>query len=626
MIYILMRFFSELLSNLNTKQDELKKEDTENLKLSGDEDIITQTYYSFKNINDKWLTNPDIKNAKGRGYPSNEDNKALIDSFVFVDRAMNPIGDTILNVEVLSQMFDDPNISVFSVLSQILSLNGFEFFPLQNFMSYTQQSWTDSFKIAPSINTIQNAAYVCMYIGGTSSYPTGVANGFIDDGITDMSTVRVVDFNTKPPLDANNNLANGIDPNSEDGKQVSNNKNFPWGQVRAFRVRFGEQNQSMFTDIKIDSKEYPETNESIQILARLAGDNKIQSPIPKGQNLFTLYENRAYKATITGLGNAMIQPTQYFQLENVPLFSGAYIILTVEHTIEGNRMMTSFGGTKILRYPVPRVLNPAAIMGFEGGDSDSTSPTNMSAGDITKGIEAITISQKRLDDLNSVYGIDVSYAQGQYSWTQAVSNTNPDYRTPKFAIIKVSQGTGTTDTQGTLNSIGAKKVGLKIAYYHYAQQFLGGTDAEAIKDATAQATHFVNVVQKLQNKPDFPLILDMEDYDDDKKNIHTHWSLSKSTNDLWINTFLSVLKSKGYNNTILYGNNSFYTLKTSNNFGSQPLWHAAYPTAPKNSPEWNAPIIAKGWNDWKIWQFSSSNNKLDLNMMRKDFFDSPPLT
>ena len=144
----------------------------------------------------------------------------------------------------------------------------------------------------------------------------------------------------------------------------------------------------MFTDIKIDSKEYPETNESIQILARLAGDNKVQSPIPKGQNLFSLYENRSYKATITGLGNAMIQPTQYFQLENVPLFSGAYIILTVEHTIEGNRMMTSFGGTKILRYPVPRVLNAAAVMGFEGGDSDQTSPTNMSAGEITKGLGA----------------------------------------------------------------------------------------------------------------------------------------------------------------------------------------------------------------------------------------------
>ena len=33
------------------------------------------------------------------------------------------------------------------------------------------------------------------------------------------------------------------------------------------------------------------------------------------------------------LGNATIQPTQYFQLENIPLFNGAYVILNVEHKI-----------------------------------------------------------------------------------------------------------------------------------------------------------------------------------------------------------------------------------------------------------------------------------------------------
>ena len=611
-------FFSELLNNLNTKQDDLKKEETENIKLSGDEDIITQTYYSFKNINDKWLTNPDGKNKNGNGYPSNEDNKTLIDSFVFVDRAMNPIGDTIINAETLIQMFDDPNISVFSVLSQLLSLNGFEFFPLQNFMSYTQDSWNDSFKITPKINTTQSAAYVCMFIGGTSSYPTGVANGFVDDGITDLGTVPVVDFNTKPPIDTTTGKLN-ISPDSEDGKQVSSKPKFPWGQVRAFRVRFGEQNQSMFTDIKIDSKEYPETNESIHILARLAGDNKLQSPIPKGQNLFSIYENRAYKATVLGLGNAMIQPTQYFQLENVPLFSGAYIILTVEHTIEGNKMTTSFSGTKILRYPVPRVLNPAAIMGFEGGDSNSTSITDLSGGDITKGIEAVTISEKRINEFNSVFGIDVSH-WNKIDWNKTANSTNPDFPSAKFAFIKVSQGTS-VDGKRLINANGAKNAGLKIGYYHYAEQYTG---QDIVNDATQQANFFISTVQSLP-KSDFPLMLDMEDKTDKQGNIIKSWTPSKDNNDLWISTFISVLKNANYN-TILYGNKGFYDFKTSNKFGSQPLWHAAYPTAPKHSPEWDKPIIANGWSDWTLWQFSSSNEKLDLNLMRKDFFDSPKLT
>jgi GH25 family lysozyme M1 (1,4-beta-N-acetylmuramidase) len=622
-------FFAELLANINTKQDDLKKEEVAQQKLKGDEDIITQTYYSFKNINDKWLTNPDGANTKG--YPSNENNKRLIDSFAFVDRAMNPIGNTILNCEILSQMLEDPNISIFSVISQLLSLNGFEFFPLQNFMSYTQQNWIESFKISTDVHSTPQPAFVCMYIGGSSSYPTGVANGFTDDGITDLGgSQATIDFKTKPPT---------IDINSEDGKQETKNMGFPWRQVRAFRVRFGEQNQSMFNDIKIDSKEYPETNESIQILARLAGDNKIQSPVPKGQNLYSLYENRAYRATITGLGNAMIQPTQYFQLENVPLFSGAYIILTVEHNIEPNKMTTNFSGTKILRYPVPRVLNAAAILGYDGGDSDQTNPYTQGAGEATKAL-AQSISQARLDAFNSVYGVDVSYAQGNFNWNLAVNsskmNTDPSNNNPKieFALMKTSQGTF-KDSQVVANSIGAKAAGLKIGYYHYAEQYRGASvNADIIADATKQANFFVSTVNNLPNKPDFPLILDIED--DDERN--KKWSLIKPNNNLWINTFISVVKAAKYN-MILYSGKPWLDDHTTGNFNNITLWHAQYPYTPEVTP----PSIATAWakpnsdpkkgnEGWTVWQFSpqgkvkgnqNSKNEIDLNMMKRDFFNSP---
>lgn len=615
-------FFSELLTKISIKQDDLKKEEVNQQKLKGDEDIVTQTYYSFKNINDKWLTNPDASSVNSHGYPSNQDNRRLIDSFAFVDRAMNPIGNTIINCESLSQMLEDPNISIFSVISQLLSLNGFEFFPLQNFMSYNKQSWEDSFRIIPNIEVNQQSAFVCMYIGGSSSYPSGVANGFIDDGITDLGgSQATIDFKTKPPT---------IDVNSEDGKQEAKNFGFPWRQVRAFRVRFGEQNQSMFTDIKIDSKEYPETNESIQILARLAGDNKIQSPIPKGQNLYNLYENRAYRATITGLGNAMIQPTQYFQLENVPLFSGAYIILSVDHTIEPNKMVTSFSGTKILRYPVPRVLNAAAILGYDGGNTEDTSISGTAPGDLTKRLQAQSISQPRLDQLNSVYGIDVSYAQGFFDWNVIINNNNvnpnPNNNNPKveFAFIKASQGTF-KDSKVVLNANGAKSAGLKISYYHYAEQYKGSNlSADIILNAKTQADFFANTVVTLPT-PDFPLILDIED--DVARN--KLWSVVKVNNDLWINTFIAQLKTRGYD-TVIYGNKFFFQDKTSNNFGANKLWHAQYP----QTPEVTDPTVASGWQkngrqNWTVWQFSSQgkikgyNNDLDINMMRRDFFEAP---
>lgn len=396
------RYFKGLMekisSELVAKENKKIKEDEETKKLSGDEDILTQTYYSFKNINDKWLCSPERKLGANDGYPFNKPNKQLIDSFAFVDRAMNPIGDTVINPEILLDLYNDTNVSVYSVLSQILSMNGFEFFPLQNFMTYSDDSWADTFKIDPVGEVEQTSAFVCMYIGGSSSYPTNIDNGFKNDGIVDISTTDAKEFSS-----------NDV-PNPDYDSQYQRNINdFPWRQVRAFNVKFAQQNQSMFTDIKIDSKEYPETNESIQILARLAGDEGKNAPIPKGQNLYNLYENRAYKATITGLGNAMIQPTQYFQLDNVPLYNGAYLIISVEHEINANSMKTSFSGTKILRYPMPRVLNPAAGMGFQGGTSDETdynTPlSSQSIGEIVAGASSQLNPDKA--KYNSMYTVNI---------------------------------------------------------------------------------------------------------------------------------------------------------------------------------------------------------------------------
>lgn len=390
-------FFGTVFSKVKEKINKLKDEKEELKRAKGDKDIINQLYYSFKNINDKWLTG---RSNDNKFYPYNKPKKdggykKLIDSFAFVDRAMNPIGDTMINAEILLDMLDDPNLSLFSVLSQLLSLNGFNFFPLQNFLNFDENGWKDSFKIYSSpISDTPSSAFVCMYIGGTSSYPSVTGNGFVNDGIIDISEPGVSDYSVpKPDADDIRELkSRDIDTLTEDEKQIIND-DFPWQEVRAFKVRFGEQNQSMFTDIKIDSKEYTDTNESIQILSRLAGDENPNAQVPKGQNLYNLYENRSYKATVTGFGNAMIQPTQYFQLENIPLFNGAYIILDVEHNITANKMTTSFSGTKILKYPVPRVLNSVAFTNYN---------PNQSAGDVVVNA-ANAVSNRVETHYNSMY-------------------------------------------------------------------------------------------------------------------------------------------------------------------------------------------------------------------------------
>jgi predicted chitinase len=335
-------FFNALKKSIENKKSDILEGKT-NDRITQDDDIVNQTYYSFKNINDKWLTNP-INNSSTTGYCFCKQGETLFDLFAFVDRAMNDIGDTVINVECLPDLYDDPNISIFSVLSQLLSINNFEFFPLQNFLVHDQNSWNRTFKIDTNGTESHRAFFVCMYLGGSSSYFSDDSGEYPNDTILDISTVDSPDFTP----------CTGTTTTPQ--KVINNN-------VFAFNVLFAQQNQSMFKDMKIQSKDYPETNESIEIMSRLAGDNKDTAPPAKAQNLYNVYENRAYSATITGLGNAMIQPTQYFQLSNVPMYSGAYMILDVEHNIVPNNMVTTFTGTKVGRYPIPRVTQAYADSG-----------------------------------------------------------------------------------------------------------------------------------------------------------------------------------------------------------------------------------------------------------------------
>lgn len=403
-------FFIELKNKIDDRIDVLNQETREFELSTGDDDIMTQTYYSFKNLSDKWISGLDNSdNENKRGYPFKDDSsKALIDQFAFVDRAMKPIGDTIIDPQILIDAKNSPDTSIFTVISQLLSLNGFEFFPLQNFLDISDGEWEDSFKIQTGSVNNQYPIFVSMYLGGSSSYPTGIEkyHQFENDGIVDLANPQVKDFltGTCDDLDiTKDNQVNNL-------PVVNNKKANMLDKVRAFKVRYAEQNQNMFHDYKIDSKEYPETNESIQILSNLAGDNRENAPVSKSQSLYSTYENRAYKATISGFGNAMIQPTQYFQLENVPLFNGAYVILSVEHNITPNKMTTKFSGTKILKYPIPRVTNPAAIVGFEGGNTSETNAsearsTDSDGNSVTLGTG--TAGNPKQAKYNSMYNLEI---------------------------------------------------------------------------------------------------------------------------------------------------------------------------------------------------------------------------
>jgi uncharacterized coiled-coil protein SlyX len=55
------------------------------------------------------------------------------------------------------------------------------------------------------------------------------------------------------------------------------------------------------------------------------------------------------------MGNALIQPTMYFNLRNIPLFSGPYMITNITHRISENGFDTTFEGQRQPFYSIPAI-------------------------------------------------------------------------------------------------------------------------------------------------------------------------------------------------------------------------------------------------------------------------------
>lgn len=332
-----IQFFNEVSRLCTEKKESLQKIEQGFRQSIEDNDLKNQTYYSFKAVADKWVMGLDDTFSFGKQKP-------LIEEFAFVDRFFNDIGDKVMiDFRPVIELAQDYDASVYSVMTKILALNGFEFFPIQNFFNFQQTEWEESFKTYGSSRSLvksQTPAFICMYIGGTSSHLFDPSSGYEDDGIPTAEALEAIpDYNVD--------------------------------KVRGFKVNFAKQNQSMFTSIELNTNEHKETNESLAILSEIAQDQSAASPVPKGQNLFSTYEQRSYTCKVEGLGNALIQPTQYFILENVPMFNGAYLILTVEHLLTPNHMKTSFEGIRIRTNPNPLVTSFSTATGTIAGDSNS---------------------------------------------------------------------------------------------------------------------------------------------------------------------------------------------------------------------------------------------------------------
>jgi hypothetical protein len=360
-------YFATVVATLKAKADkfspnEVKKQIEQQIFGTTDENLIKLILYNTcKNIHDKWLagvTDPNniifqCGDSSGKPFRNKSDDELatkygntktrLIDSFRFVSRSFKDIGDKLFinPIPINDYLIESPNTSSYNAISGLLDSNKFTFDALPTFINFRDPENVKAiFEPMPNYEeAIQNGScgpsFVCVYAGQTSKHLDFSNSDYENDGFD--FDCNGGDVSTSVPDDFTENIGGGEDP------------------IAVFKVVYGQQNQNIFKDINLDQSEFTETDESLQIQDQISQQGAETNRSLVGQNIYNVYAVRSYTAEIEMLGDAMIQPMMYFQLDNIPMFHGAYMVTRVKHNIKPNFMSTNFTGVRIRHAETPLV-------------------------------------------------------------------------------------------------------------------------------------------------------------------------------------------------------------------------------------------------------------------------------
>ena len=290
---------------------------------------------SFKALNDKWIAGNDFKT------------KTLFEDVLLMDRANRNIGDKVLvDVNKLKKTLTNinPKTSMLVFVQDILVTN--------NFVVMNIPSYVNFYNVQDAVkNPVPKPE-------GSLEFANTMFGTFLNVDYRNSSAKMVCFYAGKPSeqLDFKNNSNVRFKGDSFDLRRASDNPliedqigKTDWdksNKVVGFNVDVGPQNQSIFHGFQIDQSAGKATAESLQQTDELVKQSSGKVAGTQNVSLYNLYKNRSYACTVSMMGNAMIQPTMYFNLRHVPMFSGTYMIQEVNHTIGPGTFETIFKGTR----------------------------------------------------------------------------------------------------------------------------------------------------------------------------------------------------------------------------------------------------------------------------------------
>jgi hypothetical protein len=313
--------------------------------ITGDQSKV-ENYEVFKALNDKWIAGGDYTT------------KTLFEDFLFLDRASRNIGDKILvDIFALKKVFNAESLnqamSVFTFVSGILIRNNFTVMPLPSYVNFYNVQEIDGTEVTKPEGSLEfannlwgtflnvdyrksSSKFVCFFVGKPSQYPNLPKQN---------SKYRSDAFEMRRA--SGNPLLSQL-PFTQRERALSN-------RCVGFNVDVGTRNQNIFYSFTVSQDNGNATSESINIQVDMANQATGRAVATQNTGLYNYYKNRSYKATVTSLGNALIQPTMYFNLRHVPMFEGSYMITDVTHSIQPGSFQTTFDGVRQGFFDLPTI-------------------------------------------------------------------------------------------------------------------------------------------------------------------------------------------------------------------------------------------------------------------------------
>jgi hypothetical protein len=315
--------------------------------VDGDQSKV-ETYEKFKALNDKWIAGGDFTN------------KTFFEDILFLDRASRNIGDTLLVdvfelKKVLNRRTSESSLkmSVYTFLAGLLINNNFVIMNLPAYVNFYNVQNVDGVQVRNPEGTLDFAnnlwgtflsvdyrnsgpKMVCFFAGKPSQYldlPDNNYYGYRNDGF-DMRRLSEV------PLIEN------VDKKTD--YAISN-------RCVGFNVDIGIRNQNIFNSFTVGQDNGKATSESVNTVYNMASQAAGVNTATQNVGLYNLYKQRSYPCSVQSLGNAMIQPTMYFNLRHVPMFNGPYLIQDVQHTISPGNFQTQFTGIRQGMFDLPQI-------------------------------------------------------------------------------------------------------------------------------------------------------------------------------------------------------------------------------------------------------------------------------